>query len=97
MHDKYVIRDVGTADATFWMGSANFTDGAWSLQENNILQIHSKDLADLYEQDFRDLWQSGNILRTGVNDYGELKVGADAFDSLLRAHPGIPAGTPGSS
>jgi phosphatidylserine/phosphatidylglycerophosphate/cardiolipin synthase-like enzyme len=80
MHDKYVIRDMGTPDAAVWMGSANFTDGAWSLQENNILQIHSTDLADHYEQDFQDLWKNANIVRTGINDYGELKIGADSVE-----------------
>ena len=34
MHNKYVIRDGMTPEAAVWMGSANFTDGAWSLQEN---------------------------------------------------------------
>ena len=80
MHDKYVIRDVGTADAAVWMGSANFTDGAWSLQENNILQIQLKDLADHYEQDFQDLWKFADIKKTGVNDYGELKIGSDSVE-----------------
>lgn len=75
MHDKYIIRDGGTDAAAVWMGSTNFTTGAWTLQENNILRLHSKDLADRYEQDFDDLWKSGNILRTGKNDFAELTVG----------------------
>ena len=80
MHDKYIIRDGGTPDAAVWMGSANFTDGAWSLQENNVLIIQSKELAARYEEDFQDLWQSGNIKKTGVNDYGELQVGGDSVE-----------------
>ena len=76
MHNKYIIRD-GSA---VWMGSANFTEGAWTLQENNILRIHSRDLADRYEEDFDDLWKSGNILHTGKNDYAALDIGGDKVE-----------------
>lgn len=41
MHNKYIIRD----GSSVWMGSANFTDDAWTLQENNIVQVASKELA----------------------------------------------------
>ena len=74
MHNKYIIRDGASETASIWMGSANFTDGAWGLQENNIIRIQSKELASHYEQDFDDLWKSGNILKTGLNDYASVQV-----------------------
>jgi phosphatidylserine/phosphatidylglycerophosphate/cardiolipin synthase-like enzyme len=70
MHNKYVIRD----GETVWTGSANFTEGAWSLQENNILRVHSAELSAHYEKDFQDLWTSGNILHTGANAYGTVQI-----------------------
>jgi phosphatidylserine/phosphatidylglycerophosphate/cardiolipin synthase-like enzyme len=74
MHDKYIVRDGHTPLATVWTGSANFTDGAWTHQENNILRIASPSLAAAYEVDFLELWQSGNISTTGVNDEGAVHV-----------------------
>lgn len=39
MHSKYVVRDGIASSATVWTGSTNFTDDAWTRQENNIIQI----------------------------------------------------------
>ena len=75
MHNKYVIRDVNTPQATVLMGSANFTDGAWTFQDNNIVRITSPQLCTYYETDFQELWVSGDIKSTGVNDKGTVLVG----------------------
>jgi phosphatidylserine/phosphatidylglycerophosphate/cardiolipin synthase-like enzyme len=80
MHNKYIIRDVNTPTANLWTGSANFTDDAWTHQENNILQIESPELAAFYETDFQELWVSGNIKTTGVNDTGTAYIGQTAVD-----------------
>jgi phosphatidylserine/phosphatidylglycerophosphate/cardiolipin synthase-like enzyme len=76
MHHKYVVRDAGTPDAAVWTGSANWTDDSWSLQENNILRIDSRVLAGYYQNDFDELWQSGDIATTGLHDTGTVQVGA---------------------
>ncbi|MGE5334519.1 MAG: phospholipase D-like domain-containing protein [Nitrososphaerota archaeon] len=68
MHNKYLVRDAGTADAAVWTGSTNFTDDSWALQENNILLIPDADLADCYARDFADLWTKGIIEDTGSFD-----------------------------
>src|SRR4051812_10743011 len=70
MHHKYVVRDAGTPAAALWTGSANWTDDSWRIQENNILQIDSPDLCRFYEADFAELWQRGDIARTGWRDTG---------------------------
>ena len=75
MHHKYVVRDAGTPDAAVWTGSANWTDDSWSLQENNILRIDSQALAVFYQNDFEELWQSGDIATTGLHDTGTADVG----------------------
>ena len=78
MHSKYMVRDgaAGGATAAVWTGSTNFTDDAWTLQENNIITIASPTLAAAYRSDFEDLWSAGSIKKTGVGDTGTTTVGA---------------------
>lgn len=80
MHNKYIVRDIHTGNGTLWTGSANFTDDAWSFQENNILQIQSPELCLFYETDFQELWEKGNIQTTGVGDTGTVNIGQTAVD-----------------
>lgn len=61
MHDKYVVVDDGTPGAQVWTGSTNWTDDSWSLQENNIIVLHSQEIARYYTNDFNGLWVDGNI------------------------------------
>jgi phosphatidylserine/phosphatidylglycerophosphate/cardiolipin synthase-like enzyme len=61
MHSKFVVRD-GQA---VWTGSANMTDDAFTLMENNIAEINSQPLAGYYAQNFEELWQKQNLEHTG--------------------------------
>jgi phosphatidylserine/phosphatidylglycerophosphate/cardiolipin synthase-like enzyme len=74
MHNKYVVIDVNTPQAAVLTGSTNFTDDAWTHQENNIVIVTSPALAAYYETDFRELWAKGNIASTGVNDTGSVQL-----------------------
>lgn len=65
MHNKYVIVDANTPQASVWTGSANFTNDSWSFQENNILILRSQSLARLYTRDFNDMWEAGNLVCSG--------------------------------
>jgi phosphatidylserine/phosphatidylglycerophosphate/cardiolipin synthase-like enzyme len=80
MHNKYIVRDVNTPDAMVWMGSANFTDDAWTYQDNNIVLVASPPLAVYYDTDFQELWNQGTIASTGVNDRGTVTVGLTKLD-----------------
>ncbi|GAC1483856.1 MAG: hypothetical protein NVS2B14_21780 [Chamaesiphon sp.] len=80
MHNKYIVRDIHTGNGTLWTGSANFTDDAWSFQENNILEIKSPELCLFYETDFQELWVKGDIRSTGVGDTGTVDVGQYTVD-----------------
>lgn len=51
MHDKFLVRD-GQA---VWSGSANFTVGGLTLQDNNCLAIDSAELAARYAATFENL------------------------------------------
>lgn len=86
MHSKYVIRDGHTEGAAVLMGSANFTDDAWTRQENNVLVLESPQLCTYYETDFNELWASGDIFNTGVNDYGT--VARDGLTADIAFSPG---------
>lgn len=74
MHSKYIVRDRTSEHAAVWMGSANFTDAAWSRQENNIVRLTSGPLAEAYGVDFDELWKEGNIESTGQGDIGQTVI-----------------------
>jgi len=61
MHSKFVLRD----GQSIWTGSTNMTDDAFSLMENNILEIDSPPLANYYAQDFEQIWEKENFDNTG--------------------------------
>jgi phosphatidylserine/phosphatidylglycerophosphate/cardiolipin synthase-like enzyme len=77
MHNKYIVRDLSSPRAAVWMGSANFTNAAWTRQENNVARFVSPELASAYEADFKDLWDSGEIKEAGAGDVGEAAIGTD--------------------
>src|SRR5205823_7925131 len=61
MHSKFIVRD----GQSVWTGSTNMTDDAFTLMENNIVEIDSPTLADYYAQDFEQLWEKENFENTG--------------------------------
>ena len=61
MHSKFVVRD----RQAVWTGSANMTDDAFTLMENNIVEIDSQALASYYAQNFEQLWEKQNFEHTG--------------------------------
>jgi phosphatidylserine/phosphatidylglycerophosphate/cardiolipin synthase-like enzyme len=61
MHSKFIVRD----RQSVWTGSTNMTDDAFTLMENNILEIDSSALASYYAEDFEQLWEKENFEDTG--------------------------------
>jgi phosphatidylserine/phosphatidylglycerophosphate/cardiolipin synthase-like enzyme len=64
MHHKYVIRD----DRTVWTGSLNWTDDAWSRQENVVAIVDSAAIAKGYTIDFEQLWSTEDVMKSGFVD-----------------------------
>ncbi|MDX6397943.1 MAG: hypothetical protein QOJ43_1351 [Gaiellaceae bacterium] len=62
MHHKYAVRDRDTV----WTGSMNWTQDSWSRQENANVIIRSPQLAHAYELNFEELWETGDVLGSGV-------------------------------
>ena len=71
MHHKYVIRD-GTA---VWTGSTNWTDDAWTRQENVIVAVASAGVAAAYRRDFDELWRRRRVQGTGEDHPRRIDVG----------------------
>ena len=61
MHSKYIVRD----QESVWTGSTNMTDDAFTIMENNIVEINSQALASYYVQNFQELWEKENFEQTG--------------------------------
>jgi phosphatidylserine/phosphatidylglycerophosphate/cardiolipin synthase-like enzyme len=79
MHSKYVLRDAGTTKAAVWTGSTNFTDDAWTRQENNIITVHNHTMAASYEADFNQMWSTGTITGAGLHGSGHARPGGHAL------------------
>jgi phosphatidylserine/phosphatidylglycerophosphate/cardiolipin synthase-like enzyme len=62
MHHKFILRD----DAAVWTGSLNLTDDAFTLMENNVVEISSPALTKFYAIDFDQLWERQNFENTGA-------------------------------
>jgi phosphatidylserine/phosphatidylglycerophosphate/cardiolipin synthase-like enzyme len=76
MHSKYLVRDGDTDDAAVFLGSANYTNDSWGLQENNLLQIRSRSLAGYFTKNFTGLLATGRIAeRPAVRDIDTIHVG----------------------
>jgi len=61
MHHKYAVRD----GETVWTGSMNWTDDSFTIQENVVATVHSRDVASRYEAAFEQLWDTGIVERSG--------------------------------
>ena len=59
------------------LGSANYTNDSWGLQENNLLQLDSHDLAAYFSKNFAGLFASGRIAdRPTSRDVDKVRVGS---------------------
>jgi phosphatidylserine/phosphatidylglycerophosphate/cardiolipin synthase-like enzyme len=70
MHHKYLLVDAGTPQARLWTGSANLTTAAFTLQENNLLDLASPELVAGYAADFEELWTTRAITGSGARSGG---------------------------
>jgi len=55
MHNKFIIFD----RRTVWTGSTNLTVSAMFQQNNNVIVVHSTDVAAIYEREFDEMWNGG--------------------------------------
>lgn len=53
MHDKFWIFD----GKTVWTGSTNITSNGIFKQNNNVIVLHSPEIAAMYEREFQEMWE----------------------------------------
>ena len=70
MHHKYAIRDGDTV----LTGSTNWTEDAWTRQENVVVVVRSRDVAQAYQRNFEELWSVGIVAATGHIDAHPIEV-----------------------
>lgn len=61
MHHKYLVRD----GAHVWTGSTNWTDDAFSREENVIVRVSSPEIALSYSRNFEQLWTKERVESSG--------------------------------
>jgi phosphatidylserine/phosphatidylglycerophosphate/cardiolipin synthase-like enzyme len=90
MHHKYLVRDAGTSDGAVWTGSTNLSDASWTLQENNIVEIASPELAAYYGRDFEEIWDDGNYESSGAFDtlWVEMRYQGQPLKAMALFAPG---------
>jgi phosphatidylserine/phosphatidylglycerophosphate/cardiolipin synthase-like enzyme len=71
MHHKYAVRD-GEAVLT---GSTNWTTDSWTRQENVVVTVASHDLATAFTLNFEELWDDGDVERSGRVEPRPVRVG----------------------
>lgn len=76
MHSKYLIRDAKADEAAVFLGSANYTNDSWGLQENNLMQVRSRALASYFTENFETLLATGRIPEHPTSgDVDDVRVG----------------------
>ncbi|HVD25215.1 MAG TPA: phosphatidylserine/phosphatidylglycerophosphate/cardiolipin synthase family protein [Gaiellaceae bacterium] len=77
MHHKFAVRDGNTV----WTGSTNWTDESWSRQENVVTVVESEQVATRFARNFDELWETGDVERTGFVEPDPVDVGGLAVRS----------------
>ena len=90
MHHKYAVRDGGAV----WTGSLNWTEDAWTLQENVVAEVDDADVAAAYRVNFDELWEKGKVEASGHGKPVPLDVGGHRRPVLVHARPRPPALAP---
>ena len=83
MHHKYVVRD-GEA---VWTGSMNWTDDSFTRQENVVLRVESAHVARAFTADFEQIWETGDVSRSGFVEPRDDERRRDARARVVHAGP----------
>lgn len=90
MHHKYIVRDAALPSARVWTGSLNLTADAFTIQENNVLEIASPEIADAYARNFEEMWREEDFEGSGKFDHQpvELRYAGEPVVAKLLFSPG---------
>ncbi len=56
MHNKFIVVDADSERATVWTGSTNLTENCFWKNNNNALQIRSRELAENFTAEFEEMF-----------------------------------------
>jgi phosphatidylserine/phosphatidylglycerophosphate/cardiolipin synthase-like enzyme len=56
MHNKFVVVDAASERATVWTGSTNLTENCFWKNNNNAIQIRSRELAENFTAEFEEMF-----------------------------------------
>ncbi len=88
MHNKYMIVDEGDtqSDPFVWTGSHNWSAAANNDNDENTLVIHDSTIANLYYQNFVDLYHASSGVLTAVKNFDDKPAsqGFQVFPNPIR-------------
>ena len=82
MHHKYVVVD----RRIVWTGSLNWTDDAFTLQENCVVRVASAELAAAYMTNFEELWARRKVEGSGKRKEGWSGITLDGAGLRVRPY-----------
>ncbi len=78
MHNKFVIRDVASADpnmSSVWTGSTNWTDNQIHDDPNHVIIIQDQAIAKAYLLEFEEMWGSNTMApNQSASRFGPMKT-----------------------
>lgn len=86
MHNKFWIFD----SQTVWTGSTNITENGIFKQNNNVIVIRSKKLAEIYEREFNEMWNGEFGPRSpSTLEKQSVKVNGSPIQVLFASEDGV--------
>jgi phosphatidylserine/phosphatidylglycerophosphate/cardiolipin synthase-like enzyme len=86
MHNKFWIFD----SKTVWTGSTNITINGIFKQDNNVIVVHSPEVAAIYEREFEEMWNGEHGIRSpSTVDQQSATVNGTPVQALFAAEDGV--------
>lgn len=74
LHSKVILIDVGTPDAKVLMGSFNWSPNANENNDENLMVIHSREIADKFIEKFNSIYAEANVLPGRKANYKDIVI-----------------------
>lgn len=91
MHNKFVVIDRGQQDAAVWTGSMNLTDNGVYRNNNNAQIFRSKDLAENYSDEFKEMFEDHQFGHTSPDRilHPEVTVGHAKIETYFASEGNV--------
>lgn len=87
MHNKFIVVDADSERATVWTGSTNLTENCFWKNNNNAIQIRSRELAENFKTEFEEMFvqKKFGISSPSVVPYPSVTVGKTTIQTHFAA------------